>query len=43
MTEIERKINFLIKAVKERGHEIAALKDHMNARATPIVKACDKG
>ncbi|TYJ98314.1 ty3-gypsy retrotransposon protein [Cucumis melo var. makuwa] len=49
MTEMERKINFLMKAVEERDHEIAALKDQMKAcetaesSKTPIVKADDKG
>ncbi|KAA0040809.1 ty3-gypsy retrotransposon protein [Cucumis melo var. makuwa] len=49
MAEMERKINFLMKVVEERDHEIAALKDQMKAcetgesSQTPIVKAIDKG
>ncbi|KAA0033819.1 ty3-gypsy retrotransposon protein [Cucumis melo var. makuwa] len=34
MAEIERKINFLMKVVEERDHEIAALKDQMKACET---------
>ncbi|TYK04575.1 ty3-gypsy retrotransposon protein [Cucumis melo var. makuwa] len=49
MAEMERKINFLMKVVEERDHEIAALKDQMKAcetgesSQTPVVKATDKG
>ncbi|KAA0065361.1 ty3-gypsy retrotransposon protein [Cucumis melo var. makuwa] len=49
MAEMERKINFLIKAVEERDHEIAALKDQMKAcetvesSKTPTVKVDNKG
>ncbi|KAA0066007.1 ty3-gypsy retrotransposon protein [Cucumis melo var. makuwa] len=49
MTEMERKINFLMKVVKERDHETAALKDQMKAcetaksSKTSVVKANDKG
>ncbi|KAA0036102.1 ty3-gypsy retrotransposon protein [Cucumis melo var. makuwa] len=49
MVEMERKVNFLMKVVEERDHEIAALKDQMKTRETtkssqtPIVKATDKG
>ncbi|KAA0054701.1 ty3-gypsy retrotransposon protein [Cucumis melo var. makuwa] len=49
MTEMERKINFLMKVIEERDHQIAALKDQMKAceivksRKTPNVKANDKG
>ena len=45
MTEMEMKINFLMKAVEERDREIAALKDQMKAcemvesSKTLIVKA----
>ena len=48
MAEMERKINFLMKVVEERDHEIAALKDQMKAcetaesSQTPVVKATDK-
>ncbi|KAA0064819.1 retrotransposon gag protein [Cucumis melo var. makuwa] len=34
MAEMERKINFLMKVVEERDHEIAALKDQMKACKT---------
>ncbi|KAA0033078.1 ty3-gypsy retrotransposon protein [Cucumis melo var. makuwa] len=46
---MERKINFLMKVVKEQYHEIAALKDQMKAcetaesSKTPVVKTDDKG
>ncbi|KAA0066109.1 ty3-gypsy retrotransposon protein [Cucumis melo var. makuwa] len=49
MAEMERKINFLMKVVEERDHEITALKDQMKAcetvesSQTPVVKATDKG
>ncbi|KAA0042867.1 ty3-gypsy retrotransposon protein [Cucumis melo var. makuwa] len=49
MAEMERKINFLMKVVEERDHEIAALKDQMKAcetsesSQTSVVKATDKG
>ncbi|KAA0053482.1 ty3-gypsy retrotransposon protein [Cucumis melo var. makuwa] len=49
MTEIERKINFLMKVVEERDHKIVALKEQMKAcetaesSKTPIVKAGNKG
>ncbi|KAA0033935.1 ty3-gypsy retrotransposon protein [Cucumis melo var. makuwa] len=49
VTEMERKINFLMKVIEERDHEIAALKDQMKAcetgesSQTPVVKATDKG
>ncbi|KAA0032461.1 retrotransposon gag protein [Cucumis melo var. makuwa] len=49
MAKMERKINFLMKVVEERDHEIAALKDQMKAcetaesSQTPVVKATDKG
>ncbi|KAA0063889.1 ty3-gypsy retrotransposon protein [Cucumis melo var. makuwa] len=49
MVEMERKINFLIKVVKERDHVIAFLKDQMKScetaesSKTPVVKANDKG
>ncbi|KAA0040518.1 ty3-gypsy retrotransposon protein [Cucumis melo var. makuwa] len=49
MVEMEKKINFLMKVVEERDHEIAALKDQMKAyetaesSKTPVVKATDKG
>ncbi|KAA0056741.1 ty3-gypsy retrotransposon protein [Cucumis melo var. makuwa] len=48
MAEMERKINFLMKFVEERDHEIAALKDQMKAcetgelSQTLVVKATDK-
>ncbi|KAA0056779.1 retrotransposon gag protein [Cucumis melo var. makuwa] len=49
MAEMERKINFLMKVVEERDHEITALREQMRTRKTaessqtPIVKATDKG
>ena len=36
MAEMERKINFLMKVVEERDHEIAALKDQMKACETAV-------
>ncbi|KAA0032809.1 ty3-gypsy retrotransposon protein [Cucumis melo var. makuwa] len=44
MAEMERKINFLMKAVEERDHEITALREQMRTRETaessqtPVVK-----
>ncbi|KAA0041105.1 ty3-gypsy retrotransposon protein [Cucumis melo var. makuwa] len=49
MVEMERKINFLMKVVEERDHEITALREQIRTRETaessqtPIVKATDKG
>ncbi|KAA0066644.1 ty3-gypsy retrotransposon protein [Cucumis melo var. makuwa] len=49
MAEMERKINYLMKVIEERDHEIAALKDQIKAcetaesSKTPAVKANDKG
>ncbi|KAA0063852.1 ty3-gypsy retrotransposon protein [Cucumis melo var. makuwa] len=49
MAEMERKINFLMKVVEERDHEITSLKNQMKTRETPessqtpIVQATDKG
>ncbi|KAA0065806.1 ty3-gypsy retrotransposon protein [Cucumis melo var. makuwa] len=49
MAEMERKINFLMKGVEERDHEITALREQMRTRKTaesnqtPVVKATDKG
>ena len=49
MAKMERKINLLMKVVEERDHEIAALRDQMQARETaesrqtPAAKATDKG
>ncbi|KAA0048603.1 ty3-gypsy retrotransposon protein [Cucumis melo var. makuwa] len=49
MAEMERKINFLMKVVEERDHEITALREQMRTRETaessqtPVVKATDKG
>ncbi|KAA0045501.1 ty3-gypsy retrotransposon protein [Cucumis melo var. makuwa] len=49
MAEMERKMNFVMKAVEKRAHEIAALKDQMKASETlessktPNIKANDKG
>ncbi|KAA0040630.1 ty3-gypsy retrotransposon protein [Cucumis melo var. makuwa] len=34
MAEMERKINFLMKAVEERDHEITALREQMRTRET---------
>ncbi|TYJ99971.1 ty3-gypsy retrotransposon protein [Cucumis melo var. makuwa] len=48
VTEIDRKINFFMKAVEEQDHEIAALKDQMKAcetfesSKTPTIKADTK-
>ncbi|KAA0063929.1 ty3-gypsy retrotransposon protein [Cucumis melo var. makuwa] len=47
--EMERKINFLMKVVEERDHEITALMEQMQTHEiaessqTPVVKATDKG
>ncbi|KAA0051584.1 retrotransposon gag protein [Cucumis melo var. makuwa] len=49
MAEMERKINFLMKAVEERDHEITTLREQMRTRETaessqtPVVKATNKG
>ncbi|KAA0054645.1 ty3-gypsy retrotransposon protein [Cucumis melo var. makuwa] len=49
MAEMERKINFLMKVVEERDHEIATLKDQMKAyktaelSKTSAIKPNDKG
>ncbi|KAA0051496.1 retrotransposon gag protein [Cucumis melo var. makuwa] len=49
MAKMERKINFLMKVVEERDHEITTLREQMHTREivessqTPIVKATDKG
>ncbi|TYK14938.1 ty3-gypsy retrotransposon protein [Cucumis melo var. makuwa] len=49
MAEMERKMNFVMKAVEERTHEIVALKDQMKpsetleSSKTPNIKANDKG
>ncbi|KAA0041745.1 ty3-gypsy retrotransposon protein [Cucumis melo var. makuwa] len=49
MVEMERKINFLMKAIEERDHKIAALKDQIKAcetaepSKTPTAKTDDKG
>ena len=49
MAKMERKVDLLMKAVEERDHEIATLKDQMQARETAdssqtlIVKANGKG
>ncbi|TYK11759.1 ty3-gypsy retrotransposon protein [Cucumis melo var. makuwa] len=49
MVEMERKVNFLMKVVEERDHEITALREQMRTRETtessqtPVVKANDKG
>ena len=49
MAEMETKVNFLMKVVKERDHEITALREQMRTHETaessqtPIVKATDKG
>ncbi|TYK00149.1 ty3-gypsy retrotransposon protein [Cucumis melo var. makuwa] len=48
MVEIERKVNFLMKVVEERDHEITALREQMRTRETaessqtPVVKAMIK-
>ncbi|KAA0065856.1 ty3-gypsy retrotransposon protein [Cucumis melo var. makuwa] len=49
IAEMERKINFQMKAVEKRDHEITALREQMRTRETaessqtPVVKATDKG
>ncbi|KAA0041803.1 ty3-gypsy retrotransposon protein [Cucumis melo var. makuwa] len=49
MTEFEKKVNKLMKAVEERDYEIASLKNHIESRDatksshTHIVKNVDKG
>ncbi|TYK26751.1 retrotransposon gag protein [Cucumis melo var. makuwa] len=49
MTEMERKINLLMKVVEERDHEIIAMREQMRtceidqSSQTPVVKATDKG
>ncbi|KAA0061331.1 ty3-gypsy retrotransposon protein [Cucumis melo var. makuwa] len=49
MAEMERKVNFLMKVVEERDHEITTLREQMQTRETaessqtPVVKATDKG
>ncbi|TYK25824.1 ty3-gypsy retrotransposon protein [Cucumis melo var. makuwa] len=49
MAELEKKINMLIKAVKERDYEIASLKNHIESRDatessyTHTIKNADKG
>ncbi|KAA0051467.1 ty3-gypsy retrotransposon protein [Cucumis melo var. makuwa] len=49
MTEMERKVNFLMKVVEERDHEITISREQMRTHETvessqtPIVKATDKG
>ncbi|KAA0042104.1 ty3-gypsy retrotransposon protein [Cucumis melo var. makuwa] len=49
LTKMERKVNFLMKVVEERDHDIIALREQMRTRETaessqtPIVKATDKG
>ncbi|TYK09465.1 ty3-gypsy retrotransposon protein [Cucumis melo var. makuwa] len=49
IAEMERKINFLMKVVEERDHEIIALREQMRTRETAesnqtsIVKATNKG
>lgn len=48
MTELEKKVNMLLKVVEERDYEIASLKNHIESRDaaesshTPIVKNNDK-
>ncbi|KAA0048735.1 ty3-gypsy retrotransposon protein [Cucumis melo var. makuwa] len=48
IAEMERKINFLMKVVEERNHEITTLRDQMRtcetaeSSKTPLVKADDK-
>ncbi|KAA0032802.1 ty3-gypsy retrotransposon protein [Cucumis melo var. makuwa] len=48
MAEMKRKVNFLMKVVEERDHEIPALREQMRTRETAessqtsIVKATDK-
>ncbi|KAA0051630.1 ty3-gypsy retrotransposon protein [Cucumis melo var. makuwa] len=49
MAEMERKVSFLMKVMKEQDHEITALREQMRTRKTaessqtPVVKATDKG
>ncbi|KAA0056792.1 ty3-gypsy retrotransposon protein [Cucumis melo var. makuwa] len=49
MVEMERKVNFLMKVVEERDHEITALREQMRtcetaeSSQTPVVKVTDKG
>ncbi|KAA0049812.1 ty3-gypsy retrotransposon protein [Cucumis melo var. makuwa] len=49
IAEMERKVNFLMKVVEERDHEIIALREQMRTREiaessqTPVVKATNKG
>ncbi|KAA0065606.1 ty3-gypsy retrotransposon protein [Cucumis melo var. makuwa] len=49
MAEMERKINFLMKVVEERDHEITTLREQIRTRETaessqtPVVKATNKG
>ncbi|TYK09751.1 ty3-gypsy retrotransposon protein [Cucumis melo var. makuwa] len=49
MAKMEKKINFLMKAMEEGDHEITALREQMRTRETaessqtPVVKATDKG
>ncbi|KAA0035946.1 ty3-gypsy retrotransposon protein [Cucumis melo var. makuwa] len=49
MAEMERKVNFLMKVMKERDHEITAWREQMRTRETTessqtlVVKATDKG
>ncbi|KAA0025793.1 ty3-gypsy retrotransposon protein [Cucumis melo var. makuwa] len=49
MTELEKKVNMLMKAVKERDFEIASLKKHIESRDatesshTHTIKNVDKG
>ncbi|KAA0054002.1 ty3-gypsy retrotransposon protein [Cucumis melo var. makuwa] len=49
MTELEKKINMLMKAVQERNYEIASLKNHIESRDaaesshTHTAKNADKG
>ncbi|TYK02864.1 retrotransposon gag protein [Cucumis melo var. makuwa] len=49
MAKMERKINFLVKVVEERDHEITALREQMLTRETiessqtPIAKTTNKG
>ncbi|KAA0054831.1 ty3-gypsy retrotransposon protein [Cucumis melo var. makuwa] len=49
MAKMERKVNFLMKVVKEQDHEITALREQMRtyetaeSSQTPVVKTTDKG
>ena len=49
MTELEKKVNMLLKVVEERDYEIASLKNHIESHDaaesshTPAVKNNDKG